>query len=218
MKLSSILWYLAIENKFAECLISSIQIDSRKVTKGAMFLALKGLRVHGRDYIQDAITNGAVAVLIAPCDNITSYSNNIPIIVVDDLANKAGALISFFYGDPSQHTKVIGITGTNGKTSISHYIAQLNRLHCGIIGTLGMGVLDKLVATNNTTPDCCVLQQQLNNFVNNHMQLVAMEVSSHALAQKRVTGTQFAIAIFTNLTPDHLDYHHNIDKYYAIKK
>lgn len=201
--------------------IASIQIDnitndSRQVTKNTLFLAYKGEKSDGRNYIKQAIAKGAVAICYdnSDCD----CDSKVPLIPIFNLKTKQSLIAARFYDFPSKKIPVIGVTGTNGKTSITHFIAQIGGKSCGIIGTIGYGFLNHLKKTANTTPDGLQLQKILSELIEQGAQMVAMEVSSHALDQQRVNDMQFHTAVFTNLTQDHLDYHITMEKYRDAKE
>lgn len=201
--------------------ISHLTLDSRKVRQGSLFFACSGSKLDGRNYIDDAISRGAVAIFVEMPNLGASMQQEIPIFYVPNLRNLIGKIAAKFYDYPSRHMTVIGITGTNGKTSCSQFIAQLlqaQQVKCGIIGTIGVGYPDKLESTINTTPDPITLQSQLACFYCDGAKAVAMEVSSHSLVQDRVQGVEFKIAVFTNLTRDHLDYHQDMEQYGLAKK
>ncbi len=195
-----------------------ITLDSREVTRGSIFIALKGYSVDGHDFIESALANGAVAVL---CERPVNVANTVvPICVIENLKEVLGGLAHRFYGAVSQQLKVIGITGTNGKTSTCQYIAQsLDFLgkRCGIIGTNGQGLWGQLTETLNTTPDVIRLHSELARQKLQGAEYCAMEVSSHGLDQGRVDGIRFSSAVFTNLSRDHLDYHETMEAYGAAK-
>lgn len=208
--------------------ITGICNDSRHVKPGNLFLACIGAQYDGREYINDAIAQGAVAVL-AEADTtsataITIHENSgkiIPLFNIKNLNYFVGQIASRFYENPSLDMVMIGITGTNGKTSCSQFIArclQAAGLPCGVIGTLGSGFPDHLQTNLLTTPDAVELQAQLAKLKQQNAKAVAMEVSSHSLAQQRVNGIKFDIAIFTNLTRDHLDYHGDMQHYLQAKQ
>jgi len=204
--------------------IQGITQDSRQVGAGVLFLALPGLRVDGRSFIAGAIEKGAGAVLYENGDGYelpqAFSSAKIPLIGVSDLSAKIGWIASRFYHHPSEKMTVIGVTGTNGKTSVTQFIAQAlaaQQQQCAVIGTLGKGFLPHLQSTGFTTPDAIELQKDLAECVAQGADRVAMEVSSHSLSQSRVEGIDFDIAVFTNLTQDHLDYHITMDNYGAAK-
>jgi len=194
--------------------------DSRGVAAGTAFAAYPGTRVDGRRYIPDAILNGAVAVLWERRGFAWPADLDVPQQGVEGLADKLGAIANVVYERPSHDLWTVGVTGTNGKTSCSHWIAQAAEA-CGrrsaIVGTLGNGRIGALVPANNTTPDVCVLHETLAQFRRAGVAWVAMEVSSHGLHQGRVNGVEFDVALFTNLTRDHLDYHGTMAAYGAAK-
>ncbi|GAB4359989.1 MAG: UDP-N-acetylmuramoyl-L-alanyl-D-glutamate--2,6-diaminopimelate ligase [Immundisolibacter sp.] len=189
--------------------------DSRRVRPGDLFLAVPGQRTSGGRYIDQAIAAGALAVLIDDTLPAPAVAT-VPIVKVPGLRALLGPLAARFHGEPSRALKVIGITGTNGKTSVSHFLARcLPR--CAIVGTEGNGFPDRLTAASHTTPDPLALQALLAGFRDAGARQVAMEVSSHALHQQRTAGVQFDTAVFTNLGHDHLDYHRDLDDYAAAK-
>lgn len=204
------------------CEIKDLAIDSRKVKAGDLFFAYKGAKDDGCKYIDDAIKNGAVAVLFdSPNQSLITKYKNLPLIHVNNLPKKIGKIAAKFFKDPTANLDIIGVTGTNGKTSISQFIATILhnlQIPCGVIGTLGDGFPGKLTATKNTTPDPITLQRQFHDFQNADAKAVAMEVSSHAIAQDRIANIKFKTAVFTNLTRDHLDYHFTMENYYLTKK
>ena len=194
-------------------LIEGITSDSRRVEPGSLFLACQGESANGADYIPKAAEQGAVAVLVNEHQQVQSQ---LPVIVVEGLEQRLAELAGRFYGNPSQSLHVVGITGTNGKTSCSHFIAQaLQQLNhkTAVVGTNGYGFLGALHQASHTTPDAVYLQGLLANMLEEGAESVVMEVSSHALDQKRVAGVDFDIAVFTNLTRDHLDYHGDMASY-----
>ncbi len=203
--------------------ISTLTLDSRCIQTNGLFLAVRGTQQDGRQYIADAISHGAAAILVDANTSTESLSlqQDIPLIPIFQLQNKIGHLASAFYGYPAKKLRMIGVTGTSGKTSCTHFIAQsLQSLHmpCGIIGTLGSGFYGALETTGLTTPDAVILHSLLNQFVHQGAQAIAMEVSSHSIAQERVTGIEFDLGLFTNLTQDHLDYHGDMATYAAVKR
>jgi len=204
----------------AGTLVSGLQIDSRSVSPGDLFLALPGDQFDGRHFIEQAVANGAVAVAAeAP---VTGFVDELPVPLVEipELRFEVGAIAAKFYRYPSRHMHVIGITGTNGKTTVSQMIAQLLRIlgqDCGVIGTLGASLDEQVSATQNTTPDPISLQHLLAQWQQQGVATVSMEVSSHALVQGRVNGIEFDTAVFTNLSQDHLDYHLSMSAYASAK-
>ncbi|MBA4502461.1 UDP-N-acetylmuramoyl-L-alanyl-D-glutamate--2,6-diaminopimelate ligase [Marinobacterium marinum] len=198
--------------------VSGLALDSRKVGSGYLFFARNGVACRGVDFIADALQRGAVAVVVEQGELSEEECARLPVPVlgVDDLDAVVGQVASRFYDHPSRELKVIGITGTNGKTSCSNYLAQaLEYLghRTAVIGTLGNGFLDNLQPATHTTPDAIALQGLLAELKRAGAEYVVMEVSSHALDQQRVAGMQFAAAGFTNLTRDHLDYHGDMAQY-----
>ncbi len=196
--------------------------DSRLVKAGSVFVAYKGESTDGREFIPQAIENGASAVIWEQADFTWRDEWQVPNQAIVDLKQKIGQIASEFYGQPSQHLWMIGVTGTNGKTTCTHWLAQafsaLNK-KAAVVGTLGNGILSAgLTETKNTTPDSILLYQMLADYLGQQASVVAMEVSSHGLDQGRVNGVSFDIAVFTNLTRDHLDYHGDMQAYAAAKK
>ena len=199
-----------------------IVADSRQVQSGDIFIAYQGEYADGRHYIQQAIDNGAKAV-VYQADNAFRLPKNIsvPCIGIDNGRQFAGNIASFLLGEPSHKLDMVGVTGTNGKTSITQWLAQAFDLlgkKCAVIGTAGNGFSGSLKETTHTTPDAVTVHNLLSDFLKNQAQAVAMEVSSHGLDQYRVGGVAFDTAIFTNLTRDHLDYHGDMATYGNTKK
>lgn len=205
-----------IQPALEDVFISDIYLDSRNCTPKSLFCAYKGQMLDGHAFINNAIENGAIAILaekdIKRCP--------VPVIQIPDLYNKLGTIAGEFYDQPSTQMTVIGVTGTNGKTSVSHFMGQcLSKLGkpSGFIGTVGYGTPDSLESTYCTTPSVFELRRILKNFTNNMLEAVTMEVSSHALIQQRTQDIHFDMAIFTNLTQDHLDYHSDMTSYAEAK-
>jgi UDP-N-acetylmuramoyl-L-alanyl-D-glutamate--2,6-diaminopimelate ligase len=202
--------------------ISGVQMDSRLVQPGDLFFASFGKNHDARDYIDIAIDKGAVAVLAhagGPWEGV-AILQGIIVIAIDDLASKIGIIASRFFDDPSAAMTMIGVTGTNGKTSCTHFLAQMRsqlKHSCGLIGTMGSGFLGELEDTAYTTPGPVSVQSTLAQMRHDGADMVAMEVSSQGLHQHRVTGVQFDVAVFTNLTRDHLDYHGDMTAYADTK-
>lgn len=215
MKLSELLAVPA-----ADVEITGLALDSRKVKAGDVFLAVAGSRVHGLEHVHQAIDQGAAAVVFEPAAEVAqladAYSRCVPMVPLMGLSQKLGAIAARFFGEPSTRLRVIGFTGTNGKTSCSQFLAQAMG-NFGIIGTLGWGVPGRLQATPNTTPDGLTLQTIIADFVKQGLQGVAMEVSSHALQQGRINGMHFEGAVYTNISRDHLDYHGSMEDYLTAK-
>lgn len=201
--------------------ITRLVSDSRAVQRGDTFVAYPGEKTDGRQFIAQAIAQGANAVIWEKQHFIWDDAWQIPNLAVSDLRHKAGWLADAVCGAPSEKLQMIGVTGTNGKTTTSHWIAHaLNDAgkKCALIGTLGNGLVDALQASANTTPDAIRVHSLLADYLRAEVQAVAMEVSSHALAQGRVNGVRFDVALLTNLSRDHLDYHGDMESYAASKR
>ena len=200
---------------------SSITSDSRNVEVGGLFLAYAGTSVDGRTYIPQAIAAGASGVFWDDEHFTWQDKWQIKNKAIKNLKLHAGELAAEFYGQPSAKMHLIGVTGTNGKTSVSQWIAQcLSYLgeKTAVLGTIGNGFLDAQTEAINTTPDACLLQKMLAEYLKQGAKAVAMEVSSHGLEQGRVNGVHFKVAVLTNLSRDHLDYHKSMEAYAAAKK
>jgi len=216
--------------------ITGLADDSRRVRDGDLFIALAGRTTHGADHLEQAIENGAVAALVEIEGPVVRHTLKYgpPVIGVPSLSLEVGTIASRFYGDPSQQMEVIGITGTNGKTSIALMLAHAldglpgatrrprlddaGQEHCGVIGTLGWGLYGDLQATTHTTPGAIQLQAMLADLLQRGATRVVMEVSSHALDQYRADGVAFKLAVFTNLSHEHLDYHGDLGSYGRVKR
>jgi UDP-N-acetylmuramoyl-L-alanyl-D-glutamate--2,6-diaminopimelate ligase len=201
--------------------IHGLALDSRVVTANNVFFALAGSKQHGLEHASKAVEKGAGAIVFDPAgienlQTIISKINKVPCIAIESLGMHMGDIAARYYGYPSRFMDVIGITGTNGKTSCSQFLGQLLD-DCGIIGTLGWGEWGKFHKTLNTTPDALAIQQILAEFLATNKRAVAMEVSSHGLDQGRVNGVNFKGAIFTNISRDHLDYHGTMEGYLQAK-
>jgi len=193
--------------------------DSRRVQPGDVFVAFAGAHVDGRDFIAQAVAKGAAAV-IAEAGRKVGVGDT-PLVEVEGLAALSGEIAHLVYGRPSELLWLCGVTGTNGKTSVSQWIAQaMNAMQhrCAVIGTLGNGFLEALNESPNTTPDAITLHAELAAFVAQGAKACAMEVSSIGLDQGRANGAAFDVAIFTNLTRDHLEYHGSMSAYAAAKE
>jgi len=203
--------------------VSGVKLDSRQVVSGDLFFACFGRNHDGRDFIDSAIDKGA-AVVLAQADSKwqgCSIRRGIPIVAVDDLAARVGRIAARFFDDPSAAMTMIGITGTNGKTSCTQFVSQVlgaMQRSCGVVGTLGFGFLPALEESAHTTPDPVFIQSALASMRARGADTVAMEVSSQGLHQHRVSGVRFDVAVFTNLTRDHLDYHGSMEDYAETKR
>ncbi|HLA75005.1 MAG TPA: UDP-N-acetylmuramoyl-L-alanyl-D-glutamate--2,6-diaminopimelate ligase [Gammaproteobacteria bacterium] len=222
-KLSELLAGLAVVEAACERDIGGLSIDSRTTQPGDLFLACPGSHAHGQNFIEAAIQAGAVAVVweadpLFPGSPAACTGPAVPMFGIEGLRQKVGVIADRFYQHPSQALCVTGITGTNGKTSVSHFIAQALSPNCGLIGTLGSGVYGNLRPGTHTTPDAVTLHATLNDLRQRGVRQVVMEASSHGLEQGRVSGVQFNLAVFTNLSRDHLDYHGTMEAYAEAKR
>jgi UDP-N-acetylmuramoyl-L-alanyl-D-glutamate--2,6-diaminopimelate ligase len=211
---------LAAVNRSLGVTVAELSADSRRVRPGVTFAAFPGESADGRNYIAQALQAGADAVLWESRDFAWRADWIRPNLGIANLRECVGPLAAELHGCPAEAMQVFGITGTNGKTSCSQWLAQcLNAAGkpCGVIGTLGNGMLDRLQASANTTPDPIVLQATLAQLRREGAQAVSMEVSSHGLLQGRINGTHVDVALFTNLSRDHLDYHGDMESYFAAK-
>jgi UDP-N-acetylmuramoyl-L-alanyl-D-glutamate--2,6-diaminopimelate ligase len=208
--------------------ITGMSLDSREIRPGDLFLACAGRNHNGASFIDAAINRGAMAVLweiqkgVQPIPltyRSTPSGKPVPVIAVPNLSRQAGILADRFYGQPSRALFVCGVTGTNGKTSVTQYLAQTQSADApaGVIGTLGHGLYEHLEMGQHTTPDAVTVHRWLAELREQGAASVAMEVSSHALHQGRINGVMFDCAVFTNLSRDHLDYHGDMQSYAATK-
>src|SRR3989338_5434360 len=199
--------------------ISSLACDSRSVTKDSLFIAIDGTKVKGSDFIAEAIRNGASCV-VAAHRRTALFERRVPVIYFPDTRYALAVMADEFFGHPSRKLKVIGVTGTNGKTSITYLIRSILQeanFSCGIIGTINYSFKEKIIPAQNTTPGPLELQMFLKQMVRAGCAYCIMEVSSHSLDQQRTAGIDFKAALFTNLTHDHLDYHLNLENYFSAK-
>ncbi len=197
--------------------ISSITYDSRKVKPGTLFIAISGIQTDGHEFIPQAIENGAVAIL---SNGRSPKTKVVPILQVKDPRLAMSQISAQFYGNPSKKMNIVGITGTNGKTSITHilhHILQSSCAACGTLGTLGFQTPSGMVSTGFTTPESVELQQMLQTLTMAGVDNLVMEISSHALDQHRVDDVDVDIAVFSNLTPEHLDFHGDMENYFNSK-
>lgn len=210
----------------SEARIEHLTLDSRSAGPGALFLACRGTRGHGLRYAAQAAQRGCAAIAAEPDarwgeDDLHRIATELalPVVAVPRLSRRAGEIAARFYADPSASVPVIGVTGTNGKTSVSYFLAQcLGDQRCALIGTLGCGFPGEIRETGLTTPDAVALQRILAGLRALGAHAVAMEVSSHALEQHRADAVHFDTAVFTNLSRDHLDYHRDMAHYAAAKR
>ena len=221
MKLSELLKYIkpiAIIGN-AEVDITGVNIDSRKIEKGHLFVAIKGTQTDGHRFIPKALELGAVAVL---CEDLPEEPNSaVTYVQVASTEAAVGPVATVFYGEPSQHLKLVGVTGTNGKTTIATLLYNMFRKFghkCGLLSTVCNYLEGEAIPADHTTPDPIELNKLLHQMVEAGCEYAFMECSSHAIAQQRIGGLKFAGGLFTNLTRDHLDYHKTFENYRDAKK
>jgi UDP-N-acetylmuramoyl-L-alanyl-D-glutamate--2,6-diaminopimelate ligase len=199
--------------------VKDLQIDSRKTGAGSCFIAVKGTVADGHGFIDTAVKNGAAVIV---CEVLPAIlKDGITYVQVADSALAAGYISHNFYGEASIKIKLVGVTGTNGKTTIATLLFKLFSAlgyKCGLISTVQNQIADTIVPTTHTTPDAIILNALLKQMVDEGCEYVFMEVSSHAIQQQRIAGLQFAGALFSNITHDHLDYHKTFDEYIRVKK
>lgn len=199
--------------------IGGVDIDSRKVTAGHLFAAIRGTQVDGHKFIDKAIANGASAIL---CETVPeAATEGVTYVVVANTEEAIGPVATTFHGHPSEKLKLVGVTGTNGKTTIATLLFNMFRklgYRCGLLSTVCNYIEEEAVPASHTTPDPIELNALLARMVEAGCQYVFMECSSHAIHQKRIGGLQFAGGIFTNLTRDHMDYHKTVENYLKAKK
>ena len=199
--------------------ITDIQIDSRKITKGSVFVAIQGLQADGHSFIATAIEKGATVIV---CENKPALlQEGITYIIVEKAQEAVAIMAHQFYDEPSTHLKLVGVTGTNGKTTVATLLFKLfsSLGHtCGLISTVQNQIGTEVIASTHTTPDAISLNALLDKMLKAGCTYVFMEVSSHAVHQHRITGLQFVGAVFTNITLDHLDYHKTFEAYVEAKK
>lgn len=219
--LKNILYKVSITSTFGDMQVKvkDIVFDSRKVTAGSLFVAVKGTHVDGHDFISRATDAGAVAVV---CEQLpASLAQGVTFVTVQDSGEALGVMASNFFDNPSGKLKLVGVTGTNGKTTVTTLLFQLFQklgYKVGLISTVHNRINDKIVPATHTTPDAVEINQLLHTMVASGCEHCFMEASSHAIDQRRVYGLDFAGAIFTNISHDHLDYHHTFEAYINAKK
>lgn len=221
MKLQDILYKVSIRSAkgSTDVEVKNITIDSRNVIPGSCFIALKGTKINGQAFINSAVESGAVAIV---CESLPdAMQDGIVYVQVENAAEAAGYMSHNFYGEPSLRLKLIGVTGTNGKTTIATLLWKLFSslgYKSGLISTVQNQIGEKVVTATHTTPDAVTINALLKQMADEGCGFVFMECSSHAIHQHRITGLQFAGALFTNITHDHLDYHKTFDEYIRVKK
>jgi len=212
-------------SKVADIVVDGVGQDSRDIGDNYLFIAVRGTTSHGLDFAEQAVHSGASVVLWDADDSdqikkVDALGNEIICVQVESLQQKTGEVASRFYNHPSHDLNLIGVTGTDGKTSVSHYIAQCmdSKLSpCGVLGTLGNGLIHDLKPTGLTTASAVHVQQSLAKLIDEGAKAAVMEVSSHGLDQGRVNSVEFDTAVFTNLSQDHLDYHKTMESYSEAK-
>jgi UDP-N-acetylmuramoyl-L-alanyl-D-glutamate--2,6-diaminopimelate ligase len=208
----------SLSDRAAAATVTSVTSDSRAVQPGSVFVALRGLKADGAAFARDAVSRGALAIV---ADTPRRADVSAPWLVVSDARLALAALAAAFHGNPSHDLVLVGITGTNGKTTTSYLLASIFEaagITCGRIGTIGYHVADHEVDATRTTPEAPEVQRMLREMVSAGCGACVMEVSSHALALRRVEYLHFSAAIFTNLTRDHLDFHRDMEGYFAAKR
>jgi UDP-N-acetylmuramoyl-L-alanyl-D-glutamate--2,6-diaminopimelate ligase len=199
--------------------IHDVQIDSRKVKPNSCFVAVKGVSSDGHQFIEKAIANGATTIVVQVLPE--QVMSGVTYVLVKDTALAAGLISHNFYGRPSQQVKLVGVTGTNGKTTVATLLYKLFSnlgYKCGLVSTVENKIVDAVFPATHTTPDAPGINDLLSKMVAAGCTHVFMECSSHAIHQQRIAGLQFAGALFTNITHDHLDYHKTFDEYIRVKK
>ncbi len=202
----------------SDAAINGVCIDSRKAEKGFLYAAMPGTHADGHDFIDKAIDNGATAIL---AKSINNPKDGITYILVNDVAESMGIACHLFYGEPTKTLKLVGTTGTNGKTTVSTLLFELFTAmghRCGLVSTVENRIGTEIIPSTHTTPDTAGLNALLAKMVEEGCEYCFMECSSHAIHQRRIAGLEFTGAVFTNLTHDHLDYHKTFDNYLKAKK
>ncbi|EKF74269.1 UDP-N-acetylmuramoylalanyl-D-glutamate--2, 6-diaminopimelate ligase [Alcanivorax hongdengensis A-11-3] len=220
MSLQQLLPDVRLPEELAHCGVQGLQLDSRRVARGDTFIAVPGISGDGRRFVSQAIASGAPLVLCEADQAGLEWRDGVPCLQLPGLSERVGELAARWYGEPSRAMQVIGVTGTNGKTSISWFLRDaFNALghRCALVGTLGLGLKGEEQETGHTTPDPLTLQAGLARVRDAGADAVAMEVSSHALDQGRLGETLVRAAVFSNLSRDHLDYHGDMERYLAAK-
>ncbi|ARU65416.1 UDP-N-acetylmuramoyl-L-alanyl-D-glutamate--2,6-diaminopimelate ligase [Histophilus somni] len=227
MKKLTALWDIdeQLDSVHRDIELQEMILDSRLAKTGCLFVAIKGHRVDGREFIMQAIQNGASAVLFET-DLVeqhlkVSFEQNIPLIAYYELSKHLSHIADRFYSSPSQRLTLVGVTGTNGKTTIAQLLAQWTQIlghTSAVMGTIGNGLFGQIKEASNTTGSAIEIQSSLDKFIRQGADFAAIEVSSHGLVQHRVEALTFRAGIFTNLSRDHLDYHHTMENYAQAKK
>ncbi|MBR7552795.1 UDP-N-acetylmuramoyl-L-alanyl-D-glutamate--2,6-diaminopimelate ligase [Allobacillus sp. GCM10007491] len=204
-----------IKGEISDQTVHSIEMDSRKVSDHSLFICIDGFTVDGHDYTEQATRNGAIAIIAEK-----QVETSVPVIQVPDTSKAMAQLADYFYGHPSSQLNVIGVTGTNGKTTLTYLLDDIFTFYghkTAVIGTIDMKIGDQRYPVKNTTPDALFLHKNFRKMVDENVETVIMEVSSHALSMGRVHGVDINTATYTNLTQDHLDYHTDMNDYAHAK-
>lgn len=218
MKLEDIvneLHFYQTKSKIKHIEINGIEMDSRNVQQGDLFICIEGFTVDGHHFAKQAELKGASAII-----SERPLEVSIPVILVSDTSRALSIVANHFYNHPTQKLNLVGVTGTNGKTTVTYLLEAIFKKHnnkTGLIGTIQMKIGDDVFEAKNTTPDSLSLQRSFHQMVSQNVKTALMEVSSHALDLGRVYGCDFDIAVFTNLSQDHLDYHSSMDDYLRAK-
>ena len=223
-KLGNILKVLeiSVDQSCEDIALSYLSSNTQDLSENTLFIALKGLSFDARKVdIAELISKGVVAVIYDDCDDFVMNSESIPCIPCKDLDYKQAIIAKAFYDNQTSKIELIGVTGTNGKSTITHIVSQW--LHflgekTAVMGTLGTGIYPNLIPSANTTMKALDLEKRINQFIENGVESIAMEVSSHGVVQRRITGLTFSIAAFTNLSRDHLDFHKTIENYATARR
>ena len=221
MKLQDILYNVSIVEVVGLTSIDiiDIQFDSRKILKGGLFVAIRGIKIDGHKFIENAILNGASCIVLEEFPN--KLNDQVTYIRVDNTQNALGFISANFYNNPSERIKLIGVTGTNGKTTVVSLLFQLFSLlnvKVGMLSTIQNKIIEDAIPSTHTTPDALQINFLLDKMINSGCEYCFMEVSSHALSQGRVNGLIFTGGVFTNITNDHMDYHKTFAEYRDVKK
>jgi len=221
MKLKDLLYKASIVKVIGttDVEVLNIQFDSRKIVSGGLFVAISGDITNGHKYIEETILSGATVIVVEKIPQ--NINNSITYIQVENSNEALGIIASNFYNNPSERIKLIGVTGTNGKTtivSLLHQLFGLLNVKSGMLSTIHNKINNKVIPSTHTTPDALQINYLLNTMIEEGCEYCFMEVSSHAISQARVNELDFAAGIFTNITQDHLDYHNTFTEYRDVKK
>jgi UDP-N-acetylmuramoyl-L-alanyl-D-glutamate--2,6-diaminopimelate ligase len=221
MQLETLLGGLAVRQVIGrrDRAVESIAYDSRRVQRNGMFVALRGEKTDGHQFIAQAVEKGS-SVIVTEREESAMLAGGATCVIVQNTRRALADLATTFYGRPAQRLKIAGVTGTNGKTTTSFlikHICEKAGLRCGLIGTVRYEIGERVLPATRTTPESLDLQELLALIANAGCRAASMEVSSHALAQERTRGIEWDVAVFTNLTQDHLDFHGTLENYFEAK-